>query len=153
MNREPPPLRAKLIHAQDTYPLRQMVLRPTLTIDQVAMEGDASTDTFHVGVIQDGSPDLLAIMTVMHDPSPVDQRDAWRIRGMASHPDSRGTGCGKIALLAGVEEAIKRTPRPIWCNARRIAYGFYEHFGFKRFGAEFDIEGVGPHTVMVREHE
>lgn len=140
-------LSAELIPAEDTYELRQMVLRPNLTIEQVAMDHDHLESSFHVGV-RDGSGRVIAIMTVMDDAVPETDEPAWRIRGMASHPDSRGSGCGGSVLEFGLARANSIEQRPVWCNARRVAYGFYERYGFRIVSDEFDIPGIGPHKVM-----
>tara|TARA_R110002073_G_scaffold37866_3_gene109018 strand:+ start:31600 stop:32058 length:459 start_codon:yes stop_codon:yes gene_type:complete len=147
--------RPELIDARETYPLRHSVLRPTLTIDQVGMEHDDLETSFHVGARCTDTGNILAIMTVMRDPLPDGLIGtgmmAWRIRGMASHPEARGTGAGGAVLAFGIAHAWGMHNDLIWCNARRVAYGFYERYGFEIVGDEFDIEGIGPHKVMVRQ--
>ena len=142
----------ELIDSKETHTLRQMVLRPTLTIEQVGMDHDDHATSFHVGARCDDTGNILAIMTVMRDPLPDGQPGsdamAWRIRGMASHPEARGTGAGGAVLAFGMAHAWARHNDLIWCNARRVAYGFYERYGFGYESDEFDIEGIGPHKVM-----
>ncbi len=144
--------RAELISAEKTYVLRQMVLRPMLAIDEVAMDHDEAEGTFHVGV-RDDDGTVVAIMTVMRDCLPGTEDVAWRIRGMASHPELRGSGLGEAALEFGIAHALEISRGPIWCNARRVAYGFYERYGFGYASEEFDIPGIGPHKVMVLMEE
>lgn len=139
--------KAALIRAEDAYPLRQMVLRPCLSIDEVATVYDHAELTFHVGVWNEIDR-VVAIMSVLRDPVPETSEDAWRVRSMASHPDVRGQGCGGEALRYGIEHAQGIERLPVWCNARRVAYGFYERYGFRIVSDEFEIEGVGPHKVM-----
>ncbi|AXK34769.1 N-acetyltransferase [Streptomyces armeniacus] len=76
---------------------------------------------------------------------------AYRIRGMATAEQARGRGYGTAVLRAGVVEAVARGARLLWCTGRTDARGFYERHGFAVSGAEFVIEGVGPHVVLVRE--
>jgi predicted GNAT family N-acyltransferase len=140
---------AALIEAREAYPLRQMVLRPSLHVDQVAADYDHADGTFHVGYRIDDQ--IVAIMSVLRDEDPNTGKDAWRIRSMASHPDVRGSGCGGKVLEFGMAHAMGIARLPIWCNARRVAYGFYERYGFVIVSDEFEIEGIGPHKVMRRE--
>ncbi len=137
-----------LIAPSAAYPLRQLVLRPYLSIDQVGTDYDHAEGTFHVGV-RDEDARVVAIMSVLRDGVPETGQDAWRIRSMASHPDVRGQGFGGMVLGFGISHALSGERLPIWCNARRVAYGFYERFGFEITGPEFEIEGIGPHSVMV----
>ncbi len=142
----------RLISPQETYRLRQLVLRPTLTIDEVGMDHDDAESTFHVGAV-DQAGTVVAIMTVMRDCVPGTENVVWRIRGMASDPDARGTGCGGAVLEFGVAHAWGMHRDTIWCNARKVAYGFYERFGFRLASDEFDIPGIGPHKVMIIDPE
>jgi predicted GNAT family N-acyltransferase len=144
--------RVELIRSEETYMLRQLVLRPTLSIDQVAMDHDETKGTFHVGAM-DEAGEVVAIMTVMRDCVPGTESQAWRIRGMASHPESRGNGLGGAVLKFGLAHALAISKDTVWCNARRVAYGFYERYGFRIVGEEFDIAGIGPHKVMVLGEE
>ncbi len=142
----------ELIPARETYALRQSVLRQNLRIDQVAIEGDEDPQSFHVGARCASTGTILAIMTVMRNPIPDTSPDtgtiAWRIRGMASHPDARGKGCAGSVLEFGMNHAWSMHRDTIWCNARRVAYGFYERYGYDYASDEFDIPGIGPHKVM-----
>jgi predicted GNAT family N-acyltransferase len=135
-----------LIEACEAYPLRQMVLRPYLTVDQVGTDYDHAEGTFHVGYKIDDQ--IVAIMSVLRDEDPSTDEDAWRIRSMASHPDVRGSGCGGKVLEFGISHALGIERLPIWCNARKVAYGFYERYGFAIVREEFEIDGIGPHKVM-----
>ncbi|MFK7759085.1 MAG: GNAT family N-acetyltransferase [Phycisphaerales bacterium] len=141
-----------LIDPAETHTLRQRVLRPYLTVHEVAMEHDVLPSTFHVGakvcVDHTGIDEVVAIMTVMRDPLPGSESGAWRIRGMASSPEMRGKGSAGVVLKFGIKHAWSIKHETIWCNARRVAYGFYERFGFELIGDEFDIPGIGPHKVM-----
>lgn len=139
--------RAGLIAPEDAYPLRQMVLRPYLTVAQVGTDYDHLDSTFHVGV-RDDEGCIVAILSVLRDAVPGTGEDGWRVRSMASHPDVRGSGCGGKVLEFGMEHALGIAHLPIWCNARRAAYGFYERYGFGFVSDEFEIEGIGPHKVM-----
>ena len=93
-----------LISAEDAYLLRQMVLRPELSVDQVGTDYDHASGTFHVGYREEKR--IVAIMSVLRDAVPETGEDAWRIRSMASHPDVRGHGYGGEVLEFGMNHAL-----------------------------------------------
>ncbi|MCR9076361.1 MAG: N-acetyltransferase, partial [bacterium] len=84
--------------AAQTRPVRQRVLRPHQRPEELVYPGDDDADTFHLGAMSaDG--DVLAILSMYRHAQPpsdpfADPR-AWRIRGMASVPEARGTGLGR----------------------------------------------------------
>ncbi|MBL4591408.1 MAG: GNAT family N-acetyltransferase, partial [Phycisphaerales bacterium] len=126
------------------------VLRPNFSVDQLVFLGDEQEDTFHVGTLI--GDEVAGIMTVMRDPQPGEPGEAgeaWRTRGMATAPEHRGSGLGRAMIDFGCSLAWKKSRRPIWCNAREVAFGFYEKFGFVKVGGLFDIEDIGVHSVMV----
>lgn len=154
----PTPMRTDIreITAEDTRPVRQRVLRPHQRPEELVYPGDDDHDTFHLGAFGEAG-ELLAILSMYRHaqpPSdPFDEPRAWRIRGMASVPEARGTGLGK-ALVERARDRVWAVARdPIWCNARENAFGFYEKLGFAIVGGIFEIEGIGPHAVMVLQPE
>jgi hypothetical protein len=40
--------------------------------------------------------------------------------------------------------------RYVWCDARQVAYGFYERMGFEFASEEFHLERIGLHRMMTR---
>jgi hypothetical protein len=38
----------------------------------------------------------------------------------------------------------------VWCHARPGAASLYERAGFRRRGATYEHEGLGPHVLLVR---
>lgn len=78
---------------------------------------------------------------------------AWkqfRLRGMATHPDLQGQGAGSRLIRFALEHLKEQHVDRLWCNARVKAVPFYEHLGFVKEGAEFDIPGIGGHFLMHR---
>ena len=127
---------------EQTRGLRQAVLRPHQTLEQVAAgEGE---DAFAVGAF-DGAQ-LVAVGFVLPDGEP----GAWRIRGMATVPAARGAGAGTAVLQALLEYAIRRGAQRIWCNARSSARSLYERAGLSVASEEFELAEIGPHFVMER---
>jgi ribosomal protein S18 acetylase RimI-like enzyme len=75
---------------------------------------------------------------------------AWRLRGMATLPESRRQGIGGMLVSACIEHVENSGGSSIWCNARTPAVKFYERHGFRCFGSEFELPGIGPHYRMIR---
>lgn len=146
--------RVEEVGVERVLDLRALVLRPGWGSDRCAMPHDTAEGTFHLAAVRNDDDAVLAVMTVMVDDVPeVDgliPGPGWRIRGMASHPESRGLGCARALVVEGVGRVWRERRDVVWCNARRVAYGFYGKLGFQPYGGEFDIEGIGPHTVMAR---
>lgn len=136
-----------LITAERTRPLRKRVLRPNFSEPQLVFPGDEQDSTFHVGTLI--NDEVVGIMTVMRDPHPMTRDPAWRIRGMATAPEHQGSGFGRAMIEHGCREAWSRSNDAIWCNAREIAFGFYEKLGFTMVGELFEIDDIGVHSVMV----
>lgn len=124
----------------DTRPLRQQVLRPHQTVDDLAADEPAGAVAF--GAFQ--GPDLVAVGLVGPDGDPGD----WRVRGMATAPRARGRGAGTAILHALVQYAIAHGATRVWCNARTPAISLYQRAGFTVASDEFYPPHIGPHFRM-----
>ncbi len=140
------------LSAAQTRPVRQRVLRPHQQPEELVYPGDDDADTFHLGAVN-AQGDVLAILSMYrHAQPPTDpggEPKAWRIRGMASIPEARGTGLGRVLVEHARDRVWAIDRDPIWCNARENAFGFYQKLGFEIVGGIFEIDGIGPHAVMV----
>ncbi len=121
----------------DTRALRQAVLRPHQTVEELAHHEPAGAVAF--GAFQ-GS-ELVAVGLVGPDGEPGD----WRVRGMATAPQARGRGAGSAILNALVHHAIAHGATRIWCNARTPALTLYQRAGFVVASDEFEPPDIGPH--------
>ncbi|MGV6814058.1 MAG: GNAT family N-acetyltransferase [Phycisphaerales bacterium] len=140
-------VKIRSITAAQTRPIRQRVLRPHQAASELVYPGDDAHDSFHLGAYRDN--ELLAILSMYFMPKQGETSHAWRIRGMASIPEARGIGLGRMLVEMARDQAWGIKLAPIWCNARQSAFGFYEKLGFVIEGEVFEIEGIGPHAVMV----
>jgi RimJ/RimL family protein N-acetyltransferase len=137
------PLTVRPIDLAQTRPLRQAVLRPHNTLEELADHEAAGA--LAVGAF-DGEGRLVATGLVGRD----GEDGGWRIRGMATVPEVRGQGAGAAVLDVLVEQAQQRGATHIWCNARSPARTFYERAGFAVVSGEFELPEIGPHFVMER---
>lgn len=134
-------IRVDAIPLAETRPLRHAVLRPHQNID--AIVDHELPGAFAVGAF-DSADRLIAVGFVSPDGGP----GAWRVRGMATEPASRGRGAGGAVLDALVAYARDRGATRVWCNARVAARTLYERGGFRVISEEFEVPDIGPHYVM-----
>ena len=145
----------ELVGASVVAPLRGAVLRPGLPLSQARYRADDDPDTAHVALRVADEPEQdgpVAVGTVLREPPPWEpaRSDGWRIRGMATRPDVRGRGLGRLVLDALVDHVAAHDGGVLWCNARTGATPFYGRAGFVARGEVFDVPGIGPHHTMWR---
>jgi predicted GNAT family N-acyltransferase len=130
----------------DVRPLRRRVLRPQLPPERSQYAEDADPVTVHLAAYDDDG-EVVGCVTVF--PSGIDDDPtAWRLRGMATTPEVRGTGVGAALLAAAVEATSAAGAELLWCTARATAEGFYARYGFRAVGDLFDVPELGPHRFM-----
>jgi GNAT superfamily N-acetyltransferase len=135
------------MEVQDVLPLRHRILRPHQSIQDCAFPQDQWLTTFHVGAISSGQ--VVSVATFHEEAFPkLPAKQPYRLRGMATDNNSQGKGIGRRVLELGIEELKSRGCDLLWCNAREIAFPFYEKIGMKYEGPMFDIPSIGPHKVM-----
>ena len=144
-----------------TYALRQRVLRPSQTIEEVARDSDIDGATTF-GAFESSEGPVLATATIYPEHPPVDlvpivelasTRVPWRLRAVATEAHRRGEGLGRLVLDAIIEHVTRESDAVIWCYARVSAREFYERALFVSFGEIFEVEGIGPHVVMYRSFD
>ena len=138
------------ISAEDTYTVRQEVLRPGRPLKECFFEGDLELETIHLGYF-DGE-NLVAIATYVARKNHLFEATfQYQLRGMAVLSAYRGKDLGKKLLLEGERLLKEKDPQLLlWFNARETAVGFYEKFGYKTIGSPFMIPNVCMHIVMYR---
>jgi predicted GNAT family N-acyltransferase len=134
-----------VVKSEECLPLREEVLRPGQPQDAFRYETDDEPRALHLAAKEE--EELLGIATLLPEGHPNDGREVWRLRGMAVRPDQRGKGLGKM-LLTALQAVAKQRGGGMWCTARSGVEEFYAHFGFKREGGEFEVQGAGPHVLM-----
>ena len=151
---------ARRVPAHVVRPLRTRILRPGWT-DRLATYDQDDTVAVHVAAYRAGDAEPHGVGTVYAEPPPDANRDeipqsayapgaAWRLRGMATSDEARGSGLGRVVLEACFDAVREAGGRVLWCNARIGAVPFYQRLGLACVGPEFDIPSIGPHFVMWR---
>ncbi|MEO8689300.1 MAG: GNAT family N-acetyltransferase [Solirubrobacteraceae bacterium] len=128
------------IPLEQTRALRQAVLRPHQTVEELATHEPAGAIAF--GAF-DGD-ELVGVGLVGPEGDP----GAWRIRGMATAPEARGRGTGTAVLDALVRHASAQGAASVWCNARVRAIPLYERAGLRVVSDVFEPPDIGPHVRM-----
>jgi len=139
----------KRIRAEETYPLRQEILRPHQPADQCRYAGDADATTAHFGAFHSGR--IVGILSVYRASNEqLDMAHSWQLRAMATSEDHRGKGLGLRLLEAAESYVSTQGGKCIWANARLHALGFYEKAGYAAHGEHFHIAHIGPHVLVTR---
>jgi GNAT superfamily N-acetyltransferase len=140
----------QFISAEDTMDLRSRILRPGQPLEACRYAEDNLPSTFHIGVLL--GEKLVSNGTFMQQQHPELQPSklAYRLRGMATDPEVRNQGLGRMILEAAEAELRRRQCDLLWFNARVSAEGFYRRLGYDVIENIFDIACIGPHKVMYR---
>ena len=132
--------------AEQTHPLRLVVLRSDTPSTVVTFAEDDLPGILHLGVV-DGT-DIVAISTWV--PRPYEGDPAVQLRGMATAPDLQGQGVGALLLEAGCLRAASSASL-VWARARDAALDFYVRHGFVIDGDGFiDEHTAKPHHLIHR---
>lgn len=140
----------KAVPEEVTLPLRQSVLRPHWTLDELARARHAGPDALWCAAYDDAGQ-VVGTGSVSRDSPPwAPDEPAWRIRAMAVAGDRRGRGIGSAVLAALLDYVRSHGGGLTWCNARTAAQGVYARAGFAPVGEVFELPDIGPHVTMTR---
>lgn len=118
----------RFISVEQTLPLRSLVLREGLPESECIFDHDTLPTTFHLGYF-DQNNELTCVLTCMKDNHGKISKEAYRLRGMATHPNHRRKGYAAELLNAAIDHLkIQLEIEYLWFNARTIAFPFYESF-------------------------
>lgn len=141
-------LTTRLITPEETRPLRYLVLWPHKpNVQSCVIDIDHREDAMHVGAFQ--GEELIGICSLfqMHTPKLPDEKQ-YRLRAMATHPDVRGSGAGKAVVEEALRQVQEKGVDVLWCDARKVALGFYSRMGFDLIDAWYEVPIIGPHKLM-----
>lgn len=147
MNHKP---KLKRVTAAETRPHRQTILRPGQPPETVVFAKDDDPESVHFAVFVDD--EILAVASLANEAFPLTGETlAWRMRGVGTYPQARGSGYGTRLIQACIEHTQSKGGKYIWCNARVVALSFYTANGFEQRGDPFDIPGAGLHYLMYKK--
>lgn len=137
----------QFITLAEVLPLRNIVLREGKLQDhECIFEHDENPETFHIGYYY---KDQLVCVASFHQQERAGfEGNAYQLRGMATLKDYRGKGFGNMLINFAIVYLRGKKINYMWCNARKVAYKFYQDLGFEFIFPEFDIKGIGPHKTM-----
>lgn len=138
------------ISYQETWPMRQEILRPKQTIQEMFFPMDDHPQSLHLGMyLADELGGILSFLPQGQDLAY--SQECFRLRGMAVRSSLQGLGHGTRFLLDALAYLkLRQDVSYVWCNGRETALNFYRQVGFKEEGRLFDIAGSGPHYRMLR---
>ncbi len=138
-----------LVSASELYALRNLVLRPGKPLHTTFYDKDYHIDTFHLTISIESKAQCIATF-YPEKMEGVYSRKAYRLRGMATHPNFRRKGLGKYLMQSAFKHLLQQQADLLWCKARLVAIPFYRSLGFQIMGEQYDIEGIGPHYTMYK---
>ena len=160
-----PAFEVHVLRSEETRELRHRVLWPHKPSAQACViDVDEADHAIHLGVFMaecmswgvslDGRKGaLVGVCSLFDQPCtrcavPWGEEDALRLRVMGTLPEVRGQGAGAMLVARATEEVVKRGKSVLWCDAREVAFGFYERLGFDFMNEMFVLPDVGPHRTM-----
>lgn len=142
-------MRVEIIPAERTYSLRHRVLWPHIEkTEDCVIDIDGREDAIHLGCInEEGTVIGICSLFEMETPK-LDFAKQYRLRAMATDPEVRGSGAGKRIVEKALELIASKGYDVLWCDARKVALGFYENLGFDRIDEWYEVRNIGPHQLM-----
>lgn len=141
-------MEAKQITADDTRDIRFRVLWPHKDrMEECVIDSDHRADAIHLGTF-DGDR-IVSVLSLFEMATPkLEFEKQYRLRVMGTDPLYGGKGAGKLIVEFAKEIIRNRGYEVIWCDARKVAIGFYENLGFQMVGDWYDVPKIGPHKTM-----
>lgn len=142
-------MQVHLVSSSELYTLRSLVLRPGKPLHTTFYDKDHDVDTFHLAISIQSKVQCIATF-YPESMEGVYSRKAYRLRGMATHPDFRRKGLGKFLMQSAFTHLLEKKADLLWCKARLVAIPFYKSLGFQIIGEQYEIEGIGLHYTMYK---
>lgn len=136
------------ISPEQTRPLRHLVLWPHIAETELCVtDTDFDPGALHLGAFH--NQQLLGVCSLFATHSPkLPHARQYRLRAMATHPDARGLGLGRLLVLEALQRARLLGAEVLWCDAREVAIGFYLKLGFQNIDEWYEVPRIGRHQFM-----
>ena len=111
--------------------LRHAVLRGGLPREEAIFAGDELSTSRHYGAFAEETVPNKAVGCATLHLNGWENQPAWQLRGMATAPEFRTVGLGRLLLNRAENEILNEpaAPRVLWCNARHRRFGFMKKWG------------------------
>jgi GNAT superfamily N-acetyltransferase len=144
-------MEVKIISSELTHSLRHRVLWPHIEFeDSCIIDIDHREDAIHLGTFADNRLVSIGSLFAMKSPG-LDHEKQYRLRAMATDPEYRGTGSGKLLVEFAIDHLRSKGVQVLWCDARLKATGFYQRLGFSIIEDVYEVPLIGPHQFMYFE--
>ena len=138
----------KFITPYDSLYVRSMALFNGKPLNEVKLREDDMEGSFHLGFWK--QQQIVAVASFFPVGLEGYEGKGYRLRQMGVLPHHQGEGLGRKVLEKGlVHLQTELETDYLWCNARKIAYNFYERLGMAFISEEFDVPNIGPHKKMI----
>lgn len=139
----------KIISTENTFLIRQPVLRKNQPIETCFFNGDNDAETFHLGLFD--REVLIGVLSVYQVNNHFfKQENQVQFRGMALLEKYQGLNLGSLLIEQAEAICLNKKTELIWFNARQNAINFYLKNNYKTFGDLFEISNVGRHILMYK---
>lgn len=137
------------IEAEETFCVRQPVLRPGKPIESCHFEGDNLGTTAHFGLYE--NDEIIGVVSIFKVTNPnFVKKEQYQIRGMAVLENHQRKGIGEQLVKKAEHYVREKKGELIWFNARENAVPFYEKLEYKTKGNPFEICEIGTHFIMLK---
>ena len=125
-----------------------MVLWPHIELEEDCnIEIDQRADAIHLGAFYDGQ--IISVCSLFEmKKERLNFATQYRLRAMATNPNFRGKSVGKQLVEKAIEIIKEKGYEVLWCDARKVALGFYEKCGFSVKGDFYQVKNIGLHKLM-----
>jgi len=143
----------KIITPEETKSLRHKVLWPHIKLQEDCnIDIDYRPDGFHIGAFDGTRIISVASFFEMNSEKLNGINDnlekQYRLRAMATDPEYRKLGVGKMVIFEAVNILRDKKVNVLWCNARKVALGFYDNLDFQVVDAWYEVPNIGLHKFM-----
>jgi len=141
----------KVITPIDTIKVRHLVLRAGKPIESCFFNNDELDTTIHLGI--HSNEEIIGVCSLLKNSHNLlnSEKEQYQLRGMAILKEFQNKGLGNAIMKYSESILKKNNAKIIWCNARKIAVGFYKKNGYQIIGKPFHIETVGQHYIMYKK--
>ena len=121
-----------------TWPLRQVVMYPDWSVEEVKLVNDF--EGIHFGLFDNNA--LISVVSTFIT------ENTMQFRKFATLNSEQGKGYGSLLLSHIIQFAKDEGCGRMWCNARCNASAFYAKFGFTETERKFNQDG---HDFVIME--